>query len=193
MKLSRLKLFTLCLIFTPFTHAEVSRIRASASAGFGQAQVKDQNYKSADLQGPISNTFTVDYSANGESEWGVEHKRTWSARSGTAVGLTGLTYKNFFWHSRPQIESVPFPRLPRGQWDIHAISPYIGASAGIGQASIIDKKMNAIGFYLGVTGGLDWYSQRNWGLRMEASGSATLGGQGRIDTVSAGLGIYLNL
>jgi hypothetical protein len=191
--MTMIKLFLFICLFSVASHAEVSRIRASASAGFGQAQVKDETLKKSDLQGPVSNTFTVDYSENGQSEWGVEHKRTWSSRSGTAVGLTGITYKNFFWHSRPQIESVPLPRLPRGQWDIHALSPYIGASAGIGQASIVDRKMNAVGFYLGVTGGLDWYFSRTWGIRMEGSGSSTISGQGRIDTVSAGLGVYFNL
>lgn len=186
-------IFAALLLLSKPVSAEISRIRASASAGFGQALVKDENYKNSDLQGPISNTFTVDYSVDAETEWGVEHKRTWSARSGTAVGLTGITYKNFFWHSRPQIESLPNNLLPRGQWDIHALSPYIGASAGIGQASIIDKKMNAIGFYVGVTGGFDWYFARTWGLRFEGSGSSTISGQGRIDCVSAGMGIYLNL
>ena len=163
------------------------------SGGFGQGLVIDEKTKEQDLQGPISSTFSIDYIFDGRSEWGVEHKRIWSQRSGTAVGSTGVTFKRFFWQGPPQVRFQASGPLPRGQWDLKALTPYWGLGTGISQASVFDSDVNALAFYGGGSLGFDWYLSRSWGLRAEASGNTSLGGQGRIEVVSASLGLYFNL
>lgn len=173
--------------------AQAPRLRVAALSGFGQSLVTDSLTKKEDLQGPIASTFALEYSSNGTFEWGVEHKRTWSVRSGSVVGSTGVTYKYFFWFSLPQSELDSSNAASRGVWEVKAFSPYVGIAGGISQASVIDTTITAVAYYVGVSGGLDWNVSRTWGIRMEGSRSATLSGRGRVDSVTANLGLYFPL
>lgn len=173
--------------------AEISRLRVAALAGFGNAIVSDVNTNRKDWQGPFGGTATVDYLWSGEWELGVEHQRSWSERSGTAIGLTGVCFKNFFWYSHPMIDYPTALAKASGRWRIKAIVPYYGATVGISQASIIDKKLNAVGLYVGGKLGLDWPQETQWGLRGEATSVMTAAGSGSIQWFSLNLGAYYNL
>ncbi len=178
---------------TAVSRAEVSRLRLVATAGLADSLAKGASAGGQDRQGPLGGTAAVEYLLNGQWEIGAEHQRTWSNRSGTAIGLTGITLKNFFWYSHPQVKLDQSDLASLGYMEMRALSPYLGVGAGISQASIVDQNLNALGIYGAAKGGIEWPIQRAWGMRTEGTLASTLIGSGSIIYVSLTLGLYIHL
>lgn len=173
--------------------SDTSRLRFVAMAGLADSLAQDASKRGSDHQGPFGGTATIDYLVDGQWEVGAEHQRTWSNRSGTAVGLTGVVVKNYFLISHNPVKVEPPLTNKNDVYEFNALTPYVGIAAGIGQASIIDQNVNALGVYGALKGGFEWPMDRGWGLRAEGTAATTLFGSGGVSYISAQTGFYIYL
>lgn len=173
--------------------SDISRLRIAGMGGLAQSQVVGANTNKLDSQGPMGISAHVDYLLNGQLEIGAEHLRTISGRNGAAVGLTGLSVKNFFWFSHPQTQIQEQDIHSQAILKIRAFTPYLGGSAGIVQASILDRNIGALGGYVGLKGGVELPMSDAWGLRTESNISVSIFGSGAVNYFSLLFGAYFYL
>jgi hypothetical protein len=195
----QIKLIWVFIIFSGFHFcsfevlADISRLRITGMGGLSQSQVVGANTNKPDNQGPMGISAHVDYLLSGQLEIGAEHLRTISSRNGAAVGLTGLSIKNYFWFSHPQTQIPEQDIRSQAIFKIQAFTPYIGGSAGIVQASILDRNIGALGGYVGLKGGIELPISDAWGLRTESNLSISIFGSGAANYISLLFGAYFYL
>lgn len=180
--------FVATLFFDTHSYADTSRLRIVGAAGFGQAVAVAKDNESS-VESPLGFSASIDYMVDSRYDVGAEHMRSLSG-NGTTVGLTGLTLKHYFRFQHPKILEDSLKHLNNPVIQIKAWSPYIGGSMGFAQASILDTKVNAVGIYLNIKGGLDYPISTTWGMRCEGNLALTAAGTGRIQMVNALLGFY---
>lgn len=166
-----------------------SRVRIAGQGGLGQALITSSSNLHT-MESPLGFALAVDYLMSSQLSFGAEHIRSFG-QSGSAVGLTGLSVKWYFWlpHPLPLLEKneAKVPLLQIEGW-----IPYVGGMLGVGQASVLDSTINTLGLALGLKGGLEYPIFGNWGLRTEGNLSVT-SGTGSIVLVNALAGFYLFL
>lgn len=198
--LSRFRISVLSIVlfhcfnfYGPKVFADISRLRIVGLGGLAQSQIVGAGSRKFDVQGPIGVSGNVDYLLTGQWEVGAEHLRTVSARNGTAVGLTGIAVKNYFWFSHPQTQITEQDMHSQANIKMQALIPYIGVSLGIAQASILDRNIGMLGSYFCGKGGWEYPINDAWGLRVESSIAITFFGSGTANYISVLLGAYLYL
>jgi hypothetical protein len=122
---------------------------------------------------------------------GAEHIRS-LGQSGSAVGLTGLGMKWYFWlpHPLPLVSAkieAPNPTLQVEGW-----IPYVGGMIGVGQASVLNSSINSLGLTVGAKGGLEYPFFGDWGFRTEGNLSVS-SGTGSIVLINVLAGVYVFL
>lgn len=184
----------LCLLlfgsFQNWAFAEVSRLRIAGLAGLGQALIISNENQSS-FESPLGFSANLDYMMNSRFDLGAEHMRSLGA-NGSTVGFTGLTVKYFFWFHHPQILHASPKEFNGPVIQIQAWSPYVGASVGVGQGSVLDTKINAVGLYLNLKGGLDYPISTSWGMRLEGNMGYSFG-TGTIQLMNGLFGFYTYL
>ena len=189
-------LIILFFSISSLSYGEVSRFRVSGLLGLANAQVTSLSTSPVTVeQGPLGGTAAMEYLFDGEWEFGSEHKRTWGgtkgSSAGSAVGLTGIVVKNYFWISHPQVKTSEGSLGSASLFEMNALIPYVGGVFGISQASIVEKNINNIGFYGALKVGVDWPMTKMWGLRGESSYSSTLDGSISLMALEFGAYFYL--
>jgi hypothetical protein len=192
-----LKLFGISLLISlssGLANADVSRLRVAGLSGFAKSEILGALTNQSNAQGPMGISAHVDYLLSGQWSIGAEHLRTVSARNGTAVGLTGLSIKNYFWFSHPMAPNDE-SHITDAQviLTMRALTPYVGMGVGIAQASVLDKNIGALNGFIDVKGGVELPMGQYWGLRSEGNLALSAMGSGSIQFFSLLLGAYVYL
>ncbi len=176
-----------------------NRLRVGGDAGLGVAQVQVSGSKR--LEKPGTFAVLIDYALSSSMVIGVEHYRTLVNDNGpsSGVGFTGVIGKYYFISPRA-------PVLPKDghvvedEIIIKALTPYIGVSAGVGQASLrslnesqAQDRSLSVGGYVGGKIGLEYPVITNWTAFAEGSAASTVVGTGTILFLRVGFGILYNL
>ena len=181
-----------CLLSLPcYSFADISRLRIIGLGGLGSAAISTEG-NSDSIESPLAFSASIDYLMNSQINLGAEHMRTLGT-NGTAVGLTGLSAKYYFWFQHPQtmLNSISFDDRPSLQ--IQAVTPFIGASLGFAQASVLNTTINTVSIYLNLKVGIDYPLTTIWGFRFEGNTAFSTVGTGRIRLYNAMLGFYFYL
>lgn len=190
----KLTLSSLLLLFIFLFHsksfADISRLRAVGLGGLGQALITAKNGENS-FESPLGFSANIDYMMNSRFDLGAEHMRSFSS-NGSTVGFTGLTFKYFFWFNHPQILQGSPKNIEDPVIQIKAWSPYFGASMGVAQGSLLDTKINAVGIYANLKGGLDYPISNAWGMRLEGNVGFSFG-TGTIQIMNGLVGLYTYL
>lgn len=179
--------------------AEEGLLRIGADVGLGSATVSVSGSKRIEQPGTFAVLF--DYALSSLYTVGVEHFRTLVDDKGpsSGVGFTGAFGKYYFYSARPQI-------LPANDYFVtdeiivHGLSPYIGASVGIGQASLrsldasqAGNRSLSVGAYVGARVGLEYPFIKNLTLFAEGNVSSTIAGTGTIFFPRASVGFLYSM
>jgi len=188
MKLIRHCVFCCFLILPLSAYADIFRLRFVGLGGLGSAAISTEGNADS-IESPFAFSTSMDYSMSSQINLGAEHSRTLGA-NGTAVGLTGLSTKYYFLYQQPQAMLNTFSFDNRPALQVQAVSPYIGASLGFAQASVMATTINTVSIYLNLKVGVDYPLVSIWGVRFESNTAFTTVGTGKIRLYNAMLGFY---
>lgn len=167
-----------------------SRFRLAGSGGFGQAVITSQS-NDGTLEGPLGFSVAVDYMMSSQMGFGAEHIRSVGS-SGSAVGLTGMTMKWYFWLPHPSPLLVTKIETSTPTLQVEGWIPYVGGMFGVGQAGVLDSNITSVGLSMGAKGGIEFPFVGNWGFRTEAN-LAVSSGTGSIVLINTLIGVYVFL
>lgn len=193
----------LFFFFLFFYHAIASAgdglIRIGGDFGLGAATVSVSGSKRIEQPGTFA--AVVDYAYSSKYSLGIEHYRTLVDDRGpsSGVGFTGIFAKYYFYSGRAQ--NLPLDEyFTTDEIIVRGISPYCGASAGIGQASLrsldasqAGNRSLSVGAYVGARAGLEYPLIHNFTIFAEGNLSGTVAGTGTILFPRASIGILYSL
>lgn len=192
-------LFIFSNLASTLVSAEISRLRASGNFGFGIATVESfGGSRKTYSETPFGGSGSLDYFLNPLIDIGVEHIRSYGNNQ-TGVGLTGVSFKFYFYNDHPQyfsgIISGETNEVERGKgyYHLRAITPYLGIGGGFAQATIPSVNVLALNEYLSFKAGYDYPIGTFWGFRNEANFAFSLAGSGKTTLINLIFGIYIFL
>ena len=179
--------------------AENGLVRVGMDGGFGEADVQVSG--SDRTESPYTFAFLIDYQLTSTLVLGVEHYRSLVDDDGpsSGVGFTGVFGKFFFGSMRTQ--NLPKNDvISQDEIIVKGYFPYVGVSAGVGQASLRaldattggDRSLS-VGGYVGGKIGVEYPLQRDFTLFAEASFAMTVMGTGTIYFPRAAVGVMYEL
>ena len=193
MRLRRLWLISILalMIMALCEVAPAEDLRLGASLGYGSAGA--QNNGTTRVEAPVGFDAFLDYSLDSRLTIGVEHERSFQSGS-TAIGVTDLSSKWYFWTPQPQI-IIPSNQIEKTTLIDKNIVPYLGAAVGLAQASFPKRKDSesdvlVVDPYVSLRGGFEYPITGRWGSRAEFNFGMSVGGQGEVQLVHIFLGIY---
>lgn len=187
----KFRIHQIILLFFIFTSsicfANNSSLRVSALGGLGQALLTSKDGLES-FESPFGFSINIDYTMNSRFDLGAEHMRTLSV-NGSTVGISGFSLKYFFWFPHPQAVDENTESLERPVLKFNAYTPYVGGSFGVAQGGVLDTKINSVGLYLNLKGGIDYPVSTSWGLRAEGNIGLS-SGTGQLQFINGLIGFY---
>jgi hypothetical protein len=174
------------------------RLRIGGDAGLGIAQVQVSGSKRTEKPGTFA--VQIDYALRSYLVVGVEHYRTLVNDNGpsSGVGFTGVFGKYYLFSTRAPVMPED-AHISQDEIIIKALSPYVGLSAGIGQASLRslnesqgENRSLSVGSYIGGKVGFEYPIRHPWTTYLEGGAAATVVGTGTIIFVRVGAGLLYN-
>ena len=191
----QLKIFLLffAMVFVVRAYAfDSSNFRLNGAVGIGSGGAVENG--TVRVEAPLALYMGADYSMSSRYTLGFEHYRSF-AGSTSSIGLSGFVLRYYPWTPQPQKLGNSEDLISEDIIFQKNIVPYLGFSAGMGQANFPPKNTTqstvaVVAPYLTLKTGLEYPFTGSWGLRGELSYGQSVAGNGTIEMIHLLFGFY---
>lgn len=183
---SKLFIAFLCSIFISYS---AQALLISGGLGLGSTEMKNET---TEVEGPLTQAFTVERLFHSRLSAGVEHLRSMTTGLVTSASFTGLLVR-YYLNAAPVKLYAP-EELSTNDTLTRDYSTFVGFGFGFAQSSRLPNNVglssNAAGFYVSPRGGIDIQLGQNLGVRGECIFATTLISRGSVTQFSLGSSLY---